>query len=106
MSPSLSFVLQFDDRRYCDQCSLLTLSGRCSDSRAASVIVNRAPVDDAPEALPPHRCIAFAPLKDDPDQRRGFERWPGLVDDTPGNRAHYRRFFGKDFVGARCEVPA
>ncbi len=26
----------------------------------------------------PHRCRGFVPLADDPDQRPGVERWPGL----------------------------
>lgn len=26
----------------------------------------------------PHRCPGFVPLPDDPDQRLGVERWPGL----------------------------
>ena len=31
------------------------------------------------------RCEGFAPLPDDPDQRAGMERWPGLTD-TKGTK--------------------
>jgi len=27
----------------------------------------------------PQRCIGYAPMADDPDQRPGRERWPELV---------------------------
>jgi len=40
------------------------------------VVANRGyqPVRDLPR-----RCEGFAPYADNPDQRRGFERWPGLA---------------------------
>ncbi len=67
-----------DDRIRCTDCSWLSMSGVC---RAAApkhkpVVANRGyqPVRDLPR-----RCEGFAPYADNPDQRRGFERWPGLA---------------------------
>lgn len=67
-----------DDRIRCTDCSWLSMNGVC---RAAGpthkpVVANRGyqPVQDLPR-----RCEGFAPYADNPDQRRGFERWPGLA---------------------------
>ena len=67
-----------DDRIRCGDCSWLSMSGVC---RAAApkhkpVVANRGyqPVRDLPR-----RCEGFAPYADNPDQRRGLERWPGLA---------------------------
>ncbi|CAM5388286.1 hypothetical protein TMEC54S_02386 [Thauera mechernichensis] len=67
-----------DDRIHCTDCSWLSMSGAC---RAAApkhkpVVANRGyqPVRDLPR-----RCEGFAPYANNPDQRRGFERWPGLA---------------------------
>ena len=66
-----------DDRIRCTDCSWLSMSGVC---RAAGpkhnpVVANRGyqPVRDQPR-----RCEGFSPYGDNPDQRRGSERWPGL----------------------------
>ena len=67
-----------DDRIRCTDCGWLSMNGVC---RAAGpkhnpVIANRGyqPIRDLPR-----RCERFAPYGDNPDQRRGFERWPGLA---------------------------
>ena len=67
-----------DDRIRCSDCSWLSMSGVC---RAAApkhkpVVANRGyqPVRDLPR-----RCEGFAPYANNPDQRRGFERWPDLA---------------------------
>ena len=67
-----------DDRIRCTDCSWLSMSGVC---RAASpkhkpVVANCGyqPVRDLPR-----RCEGFAPYADNPDQRHGLERWPGLA---------------------------
>ena len=67
-----------DDRIRCTDCGWLSMNGVC---RAAGpkhnpVIANRGyqPVRDLPR-----RCEGFSPYGDNPDQRRGFERWPGLA---------------------------
>ena len=66
-----------DDRIRCTDCGWLSMNGVC---RAAGpkhnpVIANRGyqPVRDLPR-----RCEGFSPYGDNPDQRRGSERWPGL----------------------------
>ena len=67
-----------DDRIHCTDCSWLSMSGVCraAGPRHKPVVANRGyqPVRDLPR-----RCEGFAPYGDNPDQRRGFERWPGLA---------------------------
>jgi hypothetical protein len=67
-----------DDRIHCTDCSWLSMSGVCraAGPKHKPVVANRGyqPVRDLPR-----RCEGFAPYADNPDQRRGFERWPGLV---------------------------
>jgi hypothetical protein len=67
-----------DDRIRCTDCSWLSLSGVCraAGPKHKPVVANRGyqPVRDLPR-----RCEGFAPYADNPDQRRGFERWPGLA---------------------------
>lgn len=67
-----------DDRIRCSDCSWLSMSGVCraAGPKHKPVIANRGyqPVRDLPR-----RCEGFAPYADNPDQRRGFERWPGLA---------------------------
>lgn len=66
-----------DDRIRCTDCSWLSMSGVCraAGPRHKPVVANRGyqPVRDLPR-----RCEGFSPFGDNPDQRRGFERWPGL----------------------------
>ena len=67
-----------DDRICCSDCSWLSMSGVCRAAapKHKSVVANRGyqPVRDLPR-----RCEGFAPYANNPDQRRGFERWPGLA---------------------------
>ena len=67
-----------DDRIRCTDCSWLSLSGVCraAGPKHKPVVANRGyqPVRDLPR-----RCEGFAPYADNPDQRRGFERWPELA---------------------------
>jgi hypothetical protein len=67
-----------DDRRTCSQCR--NLRQRVCDiakpERGALVVANRG-YRPVPERL--SRCVGYAPLADDSDQRTGAERWPGLI---------------------------
>lgn len=67
-----------DDRIHCTDCSWLSMSGVCraAGPKHKPVVARRGyqPVRD-----PPRRCEGFAPYANNPDQRRGFERWPGLA---------------------------
>lgn len=67
-----------DDRIRCTDCSWLSMSGVCraAGPKHKPVVANRGyqPVRDLPR-----RCEGFAPYANNPDQRRGFERWPGLI---------------------------
>ena len=67
-----------DDRIRCADCSWLSMSGVCraAGPKHKPVLANRGyqPVRDLPR-----RCEGFAPYADNPDQRRGLERWPGLA---------------------------
>ena len=66
-----------DDRIRCTDCSWFSMSGVCraAGPRHKPVVANRGyqPVRDQPR-----RCEGFSPYGDNPDQRRGSERWPGL----------------------------
>jgi hypothetical protein len=66
-----------DDRIRCTDCSWFSMSGVCraAGPRHKPVVANRSyqPVRDQPR-----RCEGFSPYGDNPDQRRGSERWPGL----------------------------
>ena len=66
-----------EDRIRCTDCSWLSLNGVCraAGPKHKPVVASYGyqPVRDLPR-----RCEGFAPYGDNPDQRRGFERWPGL----------------------------
>jgi len=70
--------IEHDDRTRCTDCSWLSMSGVCraAGPKHKPVVASRGyqPVRDLPR-----RCEGFAPYADNPDQRRGFERWPGLA---------------------------
>ena len=70
--------IDHDDRIRCTDCSWLSMSGVCraAGPKHKPVVANRGyqPVRDLPR-----RCEGFAPYGDNPDQRRGVERWPGLA---------------------------
>lgn len=65
-----------DDRRNCTQCANLTPRGAC-------LAVGRREITEGPPRPPlrdfPQRCAGYMPKQDDPDQRPGYERWPGLA---------------------------
>ena len=73
-NPALEDTFFEDDRRYCGQCGQLTF-GRCLAAWRGEITSARVyrPVDTIPR-----RCAGFKPEADDPDQRTGYERWPGL----------------------------
>ena len=64
-----------DDRRHCACCQNLARSGLCLAARRGEIEASESyhPVDNMPR-----RCEGYSPLADDPDQRPGRERWPGL----------------------------
>lgn len=67
-----------DDRICCTDCSQLATSAVCraAGPKNKAVVANRGyqPIRDLPR-----RCEGFTPYGDQPDQRRGFERWPELL---------------------------
>ena len=64
-----------DDRRHCACCQNLARSGLCLAARRGEIEASESfhPVDNMPR-----RCEGYSPLADEPDQRPGRERWPGL----------------------------
>lgn len=64
-----------DDRRTCDQCANL-IARRCQAAKRGEIVASRnyEPIRDLPRC-----CGGYAPGADDPDQRHGRERWPGLI---------------------------
>lgn len=65
-----------DDRRTCRQC--LNYNERaCSVARPSGVVSARRWYEPVSDIL--QRCPGYRPRDDDPDQRPGGERWPGLL---------------------------
>ena len=64
-----------DDRRRCAECRNLASNGRCLAAARRDIIASRT-YAPAPDLL--RRCEGFKPLPNDPDQRPGRDRWPGL----------------------------
>ncbi len=64
------------DLRICELCGNLTEAGRCSAAARREIVAmpSYQPIRDMPK-----RCEAYKPPPDDPDQRPGAERWPGLT---------------------------
>lgn len=65
-----------DERRRCCHCLNLLVHGVCKVASPQGIVVaNRGyrPVDTL------RRCEGYRPCPDDPDQRPGRERWPGLM---------------------------
>ncbi len=64
-----------DDRRHCSTCGNLS-AGLCLAAWRGEIIAAKQyrPIDDLPR-----RCEGYAPISNDPDQRTGKQRWPGLV---------------------------
>lgn len=80
MNPPSSKILEpgwqdSDDRRSCSECGNLSSGGRCLAAWRGEIEADThyKPVDDCPR-----RCIGFVPKTNEPDQRSGIERWPGL----------------------------
>lgn len=63
-----------DDRRHCLACANLS-AGRCLSAWRGEIVASRQyrPIDNLPR-----RCEGYAPKSNDPDQRTGKQRWPGL----------------------------
>ncbi len=64
------------DRRCCSQCANLSLRRVCVI--AGPVGLDSARRSHEPIRDLPRRCEGYVPKADDPDQRPGRERWPGL----------------------------
>jgi hypothetical protein len=64
-----------DDRRHCSECANLAAS-RCLAAWRGEIEASRhyRPLDDLPR-----RCEGYRPTANDPDQRSGKQRWPGLA---------------------------
>ena len=69
-----------DDRRRCTDCRNLAENDLCLAAwrgELTSGLIARRYHPARPKQL--RRCEAYAPRPDDPDQRPGSERWPGLL---------------------------
>lgn len=64
-----------DNRRRCAECANLARNGRCMAAARRELVASRT-YAPAPDWL--RRCECFRPLPNDPDQRPGRDRWPGL----------------------------
>jgi hypothetical protein len=64
-----------DNRRRCAECGNLASNGRCLAAARREIVASRT-YTPARDTL--HRCAGFKPLANDPDQRPGRDRWPGL----------------------------
>ena len=64
-----------DNRRRCAECLNLASNGRCLAAARRELVASRT-YAPAPDLL--RRCECFKPLANDPDQRAGRDRWPGL----------------------------
>lgn len=64
-----------DDRRHCAECRNLS-TGRCLAAWRGEIVAARQyrPIDDLPR-----RCAGYMPKTNDPDQRTGKQRWPGIA---------------------------
>ena len=72
--PMSDEVFFADDRRHCAECRNLS-ADRCLAAWRGEILAGNhyKPIDDLPR-----RCNGYAPKANDPDQRTGAERWPGL----------------------------
>jgi hypothetical protein len=65
-----------DDRRLCPECRHYR-DRRCTIAKPGGLVSASRNFEPVPDL--PRRCEGFAPLPDDPDQRPGVVRWPGLT---------------------------
>ncbi len=70
------YPLPADDRITCPACDHYTPPGCRACRRGLFSFRSR---DHHPDPLCPHRCLLFAPLANDLDQRPGAARWPSLA---------------------------
>lgn len=68
-------ALDWDNRRNCLECGKRAPNGRCLAAAKGEIVASGS---YQPDPLPLRRCEGFRPLPDDPDQRSGWDRWPGL----------------------------
>lgn len=66
-----------DDRRRCAHCLNLRPGGVCKAAAPGGLV--SAVHGYRPNQAVLHRCAGYRPCPDDPDQRPGRERWPGLI---------------------------
>jgi len=64
-----------DNRRRCLECGKRAPNGRCLAAAKGEIVASGS---YQPDPLLLRRCEGFHPLPDDPDQRSGWDRWPGL----------------------------
>jgi len=64
-----------DNRRRCAECGNLANNGRCLAAARREIVASLS-YTPAPDWL--RRCEGFNPMSNDPDQRQGRDRWPGL----------------------------
>lgn len=65
-----------DDRRRCQHCLNLSKVGTCTVASPGGPVSARRGYEPIPDIL--RRCEGYRPNEEDPDQRPGAERWPGL----------------------------
>jgi hypothetical protein len=70
-----------NDMRRCTECANFTIGGRCLAAWQGKLagFVSRRYSPAQPDRL--RRCDGYTPGPDDPDQRPGQDRWPGLLPD-------------------------
>ncbi len=72
-----------DDRRRCRHCLNLSQAGTCTVASPGGVVSARRGYEPIQDIL--RRCEGYRPNEEDPDQRPGAERWPGLQPVLEGN---------------------
>lgn len=65
-----------DNRRRCQHCLNLSRVGTCAVASPGGPVSARRGYEPIPDI--PRRCEGYRPNEEDPDQRPGAERWPGL----------------------------
>lgn len=66
-----------DDRRRCAHCLNILPGGVCKVAEPGGLV--SAMRGYRPDQAVLQRCAGYRPCPDDPDQRHGRERWPGLI---------------------------